>query len=103
MITITPKAQQHLEKNPDRKKYLRLAIAGEGCGGNQYTLQFTDKQHADEEQEHQGTINLLISKHDKKKLEGTTIDYIKEGTLEGYHITNANQEKKSCHGCSCGH
>ena len=102
MITITKKAQQQLEKNPHKKDYLRLRIIGEGCNGNHYELQFTDKKTTTEETIKAEGITLLINKQEKKKLEGTTIDYIKKADMEGYHITN-KQIIGGCHGCSCKH
>ncbi|MDO8628273.1 MAG: iron-sulfur cluster assembly accessory protein [Nanoarchaeota archaeon] len=102
MITITKKAQEKIEHHKQKKKYLRLTITGEGCNGTTYDLQFTDKKKPTEE-EQQGIITILINKKEKEQLEGTTIDYIKEGTMEGFYINNPHQEQKNCHGCNCGH
>jgi len=77
---------------------VRLAVKTSGCSGMAYVMEFVDEinELEDEIFEHNG-VTIVVDKKSLVYLDGTEMDYTKEGLNEGFKFINPN-EKDSC-GC----
>ncbi|MFB9133357.1 iron-sulfur cluster assembly protein IscA [Vibrio sp. AK197] len=78
---------------------LRLGVKTTGCSGMAYVLEFVDELNEDEDEvfEHSG-VKVIIDKKSLVYLDGTQLDYVKEGLNEGFEFNNPNAKSE----CGCG-
>ena len=100
-VTLTEAAAKHVRKSLDKRGKgvgLRLAVKTSGCSGLSYALEFADGP-ADEDIsfESQG-LTLLIDSKSLPFLDGTELDFVKEGLNEGFKFNNPNSKAE----CGCG-
>ena len=77
---------------------LRLGVRTSGCSGMAYVLEFVDApQEADQVFEDHG-ITVFVDSKSVLYLEGTELDYTKEGLKEGFKFNNPNVKNS----CGCG-
>ena len=77
---------------------LRLGIKTTGCSGMAYVLEFVDElEEGDEVFESQG-VKIIIDPKSLIYLDGTEVDFGKEGLNEGFKFTNPNAKDE----CGCG-
>ncbi|MDH5484706.1 MAG: iron-sulfur cluster assembly protein IscA [Gammaproteobacteria bacterium] len=77
---------------------VRLGVKTSGCSGMAYVIEFVDdiNELEDEVFESNG-VKIVVDKKSLVYLDGTEMDFTKEGLNEGFKFTNPN-EKDSC-GC----
>ena len=101
MITITTNAANRVQtflKNRGRGIGLRLGVKTTGCSGLAYKLEFVDAK-ADEDVEFESNgVHIFIDPKSLQYLDGTEVDYAKEGLQEGFKFTNPNVKGE----CGCG-
>ena len=105
-ITLTETAAGEIKRYMETQKLdeatvLRVAVAGGGCAGLQYSLGFDgdDFDPAVDANCTQHGIRLVVSKKMALHLDGTTIDF-KEGPMgRGFSIENPNVPRSGCPGC----
>jgi iron-sulfur cluster assembly protein len=107
-ITLTETAageiKRHIEtQNLDSATAVRIAIAGGGCSGLQYSLGFDDGfDPAIDAACDQHGVRLVVSKKMALHLDGTTIDFQDGPMGRGFSIENPNIPRGG--GCpGCGH
>ncbi|MFY2509583.1 iron-sulfur cluster assembly protein IscA [Vibrio pectenicida] len=77
---------------------LRLGVKTTGCSGMAYVLEFVDELNEEDEVfEFQG-VKVIIDQKSLVYLDGTELDYIKEGLNEGFEFNNPNAKSE----CGCG-
>ncbi len=77
---------------------LRLGVKTTGCSGMAYVLEFVDEiNEEDEVFEHSG-VKVIIDAKSLVYLDGTQLDYVKEGLNEGFEFNNPNAKSE----CGCG-
>jgi len=77
---------------------LRLAVKPSGCSGMSYVLEFVDDiEDVDEVFEAHG-VKIIVDKKSMLYLDGTELDYTKEGLNEGFKFNNPNVTGE----CGCG-
>lgn len=77
---------------------VRLGVKTTGCSGMAYTIEFADKiEEADEVIEQDG-VKVLINPKSLVYLDGTELDFGKEGLNEGFQFNNPNEKDR----CGCG-
>jgi len=100
-ITLTTNAAEHVRKFLSKRgkgQGLRLGVKTTGCSGKAYVLEFADTlQPEDVVFESQG-IKVVIDPKSLLYLEGTELDYGKEGLNEGFKFNNPNVKGE----CGCG-
>lgn len=77
---------------------LRLAVRTSGCSGYAYALEFADAATAqDRTFESQGVV-LVVDEASLPLLDGTELDWTREGLDEGFRFRNPNASAT----CGCG-
>ena len=77
---------------------LRLGVRTSGCSGLAYVLEFVDApQESDHVFEDRG-IKVYVDTKSLLYLDGTELDYSKEGLSEGFKFHNPNVKNS----CGCG-
>ena len=77
---------------------VRLGIKTTGCSGMAYTIEFADDiEDTDEVFEDKG-VKVIINPKSLVYLEGTELDFAKEGLNEGFKFNNPNEKER----CGCG-
>jgi iron-sulfur cluster assembly protein len=77
---------------------LRLGVRTSGCSGMAYTIEFADEIGADDLQFDSHGVKVLIDAKSLPYLNGTELDYTREGLNEGFKFNNPNVKNA----CGCG-
>ncbi|MEZ9066690.1 iron-sulfur cluster assembly protein IscA [Vibrio atlanticus] len=100
-ITMTDTAASRVQAFLDNRGKglgLRLAVKTTGCSGMAYVLEFVDELNEEDEVfEHSG-VKVIIDPKSLVYLDGTELDYVKEGLNEGFEFNNPNVKGE----CGCG-
>jgi iron-sulfur cluster assembly protein len=100
-ITITKlaavKAKEFLDKRGSGFG-LRVSITTTGCSGYAYQLEFADKVEEDDLEFFSKGVKLVVDKKSHVLIDGTELDYVKEGLNEGFEFYNPLSKAK----CGCG-
>lgn len=100
-ITLTEVAAARvrgfLEKNADAIG-LRVGITTTGCSGYAYVVDFAKGKNDDDQIYESHGIQVLVSNESLGYLDGTEVDYGKEGLNEGFKFNNPNAKST----CGCG-
>ncbi len=100
-ITLTPAAANHVADflaNRGKGDGVRVAVKTSGCSGLAYVLEFVDGADvADQVFESHG-VKVYVDPKSLVYLDGTQMDFVKEGLNEGFKFTNPNQKGE----CGCG-
>jgi iron-sulfur cluster insertion protein len=77
---------------------LRVAVAGGGCSGFQYTFDFDDTVNDDDLVVERDGVTVLIDGVSLEYLGGSEIDYVDELLGAAFRINNPNAQAS----CGCG-
>jgi len=77
---------------------LRLGVKTTGCSGMAYTMEFADVLEDTDTVFEAGKVKLIIDPKSLVYLDGTELDYTREGLNEGFKFTNPNEKAR----CGCG-
>jgi iron-sulfur cluster assembly protein len=100
-ITMTPAAADHVRKflaNRGKGVGLRLGIRTSGCSGMAYVLEFADELQSDDQVFEDQGVKVVVDPKSLLYLDGTELDYTKEGLNEGFTFNNPNVKDT----CGCG-
>jgi iron-sulfur cluster assembly protein len=101
MITMTESAAKHVANFLSKRGKgigIRLGVKTSGCSGMAYKLEFADA--AEDEDivfETQG-LKVLVDPRSLPYIDGTELDYTREGLNEGFKFNNPNIKDQ----CGCG-
>jgi iron-sulfur cluster assembly protein len=101
MITLTEKAASHVQSflaKRGKGVALRLGVRTSGCSGMAYKLEFADAINPDDVQFDCHGVKVVIDPKSLPYLEGTELDYTREGLNEGFKFRNPNVKDQ----CGCG-
>lgn len=100
-ITMTETAASRVKtflENRGKGIGLRLGVKTTGCSGMAYVLEFVDELNEEDLVfEHDG-VKVIIDQKSLVYLDGTELDYVKEGLNEGFEFNNPNAKSE----CGCG-
>ncbi len=99
-ITLTPKAAQHIESYLQKRGKgigLRLGVRTTGCSGMAYKLEYVDDPDTGDQVYESHGVKIFVDAKSLPYVDGTELDYAREGLNEGFKFSNPN-EKASC-GC----
>ena len=101
MITMTSAAEQQMVKHLENRSTgvgVRLGVRTTGCSGLSYVLEFADALDKDDVIMQCGDMQILIDPKSLVYLDGTELDYVKEGLNEGFQFRTPNVKNE----CGCG-
>ncbi|SDM38467.1 Iron-binding apoprotein IscA [Oryzisolibacter propanilivorax] len=100
-ITLTEAAARHVTRYLARRGKgvgVRLGVKTTGCSGLAYQLEYVDEQDpADVVFEEHG-VKLMIDPKSLAYIDGTELDFVREGLNEGFRFSNPNERDR----CGCG-
>lgn len=100
-ITLTDTAAERVRSFLEKRgkgQGLRLGVKTTGCSGLAYVLEFVDQiEDTDEVFESKG-VRLIVDAKSLVYLDGTELDFAKEGLNEGFQFNNPNVKDQ----CGCG-
>ncbi|NND69373.1 MAG: iron-sulfur cluster assembly protein IscA [Halioglobus sp.] len=77
---------------------IRLGVTTSGCSGLAYVLEFVDEERAEDEVFEDHGVKVYIDPKSLVYLEGTELDFVREGLNEGLQFKNPNVSAE----CGCG-
>ncbi|XXQ67982.1 iron-sulfur cluster assembly protein IscA [Neisseriaceae bacterium B1] len=101
MITVTENAANHIQNFLTKRgkgEGIRLGVKTSGCSGMAYTMEFVDEVQDDDLVFEQLGVKVFIDPKSHVYLDGTQVDYTKEGLQEGFKFENPNVKES----CGCG-
>ncbi|HYD56008.1 MAG TPA: iron-sulfur cluster assembly protein IscA [Burkholderiales bacterium] len=101
MVTLTEKAASHVQSFLAKRGKgfgLRVGVRTSGCSGMAYKLEFADAPNPDDHQFESHGVKVLVDPKSLPYVEGTELDYTREGLNEGFKFRNPNVKDE----CGCG-
>ena len=101
MISITQNAVQYIQSFLQKRgkgEGIRIGVKTSGCSGMAYTLEFVDDIDENDTVFEQDGVKVFIDPKSLVYLDGTQVDYTKEGLQEGFKFENPNVKES----CGCG-
>ena len=81
-----------------RASGLRLGVRTSGCSGMAYVLEFVDEPTPEDIVFEDKGVKVVVDGKSLQFLDGTQLDFVKEGLNEGFKFTNPNVKDE----CGCG-
>lgn len=100
-ITMTDKAADRVKnflENRGKGIGLRLGVRTTGCSGLAYVLEFVDELNDDDTMFETQGVNVIVDGKSLIYLDGTELDFVREGLNEGFEFRNPNVKGE----CGCG-
>lgn len=100
-VTITEAAAKHVTKYLARRGKgvgVRLGVKTTGCSGLAYKLEYADEQSPEDIIFEDKGVRVLVDPKSLPYLEGTQLDFVREGLNEGFRFNNPNERDR----CGCG-
>lgn len=101
-LSITQPAAERVKNfltNRGKGLGVRLGVKTSGCSGMAYVIEFVDGINEDEDVVFESNgVTIVVDKKSLVYIDGTEIDYAKEGLNEGFKFTNPNESDR----CGCG-
>jgi len=100
-VTLTEKAAAHVQgyiAKRGKGVALRVGVRTSGCSGLAYKLEFADSVNPDDVQFESHGVKVVVDPKSLPYLEGTQLDYTREGLNEGFKFLNPNVKDE----CGCG-
>lgn len=101
MITLTESAATRVNKfiaNRGKGLGLRLGVKTNGCSGMACVMEFVDDLQAEDTVFESLGVKVIVDPKALVYLDGTEVDYAREGLNEGFKFTNPNEKAR----CGCG-
>ncbi|MGB4468896.1 MAG: iron-sulfur cluster assembly protein IscA [Azovibrio sp.] len=100
-VTLTEKAAEHVSSFLEKRGKgvgLRLGVRTSGCSGMAYKLEFVDEVDGEDEVYESHGIKVFVDARSLPYIDGTELDYTREGLNEGFKFNNPNIKDQ----CGCG-
>ncbi len=101
MITLTENAAKHVQSFLARRGKgiaLRVGVRTSGCSGLAYKLEFADTVNPEDAQFESHGVKVVVDPKSLQFIDGTVLDYTREGLNEGFKFSNPNVKDE----CGCG-
>ena len=100
-ITLTEQAAKHVQNYIAKRGKgvgLRLAVRTTGCSGLAYVLEFADDTTTGDAAFESHGVKVFVDAKSLAYIDGTELDYAREGLNEGFKFNNPNVKDA----CGCG-
>jgi len=100
-IELTPVAAERVKNflhSRGKGIGLRIGIKTTGCSGMAYVLEFVDEVDDQDEVFESEGVKVIVDPKSLVYLDGTRVDFAKEGLNEGFQFINPNAKDE----CGCG-
>jgi iron-sulfur cluster assembly protein len=100
-VSLTEKAAEHVRNFMAKRGKglgLRVGVRTSGCSGMAYKLEFADAANPDDILFESHGVKVLVDPKSLPYVEGTELDYTREGLNEGFKFRNPNVKDE----CGCG-
>ena len=100
-VTLSETAARHVNRYLAKRAKgigVRLGVKTTGCSGLAYKLEYVDEQAPEDIVFEDRGIKVLVDPKSLPYIEGTVLDYTREGLNEGFKFSNPNERDR----CGCG-
>lgn len=100
-IGMTEAAAKHVQRSLEGRgkgEGIRLGVRTTGCSGLAYVLEFVDELAAEDLVFESHGVKVIIDPKSLVYLDGTELDFTREGLNEGFKFNNPNVRGE----CGCG-
>jgi len=100
-VSLTEIAAEHIESYLDSRGKgvgIRLAIKTTGCSGLMYVIEPVDSPLPEDIQFTSQGVDVYVDPKSLVYVDGTEMDYVKQGLNEGFEFKNPNVQNE----CGCG-
>lgn len=100
-ISLSDSAAERVKRflaNRGKGVGLRLGVKTSGCSGMAYVLEFVDELTDHDEVFDDKGVKIIVDTKSLAYLDGTELDFVKEGLNEGFKFNNPNVKDS----CGCG-
>ena len=101
MISMTEKAAKHVARYLERRGKgvgLRVGVKTTGCSGLAYKLEYVDEVQPEDQVFETRGIKVIVDPKSLPYIDGTELDFAREGLNEGFKFNNPNVKDE----CGCG-
>ena len=100
-ISLTERAAEHVRRHLSRQGDglgLRIGVKKTGCSGFAYVVNFADTIAANDVVFDSEGVQLVVDREALPLIDGTEVDYVREGLNEAFSFRNPNAAGE----CGCG-
>ncbi len=100
-VTLSERAAQHISNFLAKRGKgvgIRLGVRTTGCSGMAYKLEFADEAPEGDEVFTSFGVTVFVDPKSLAYIDGTELDYTREGLNEGFKFNNPNVKNE----CGCG-
>ncbi len=100
-ITMTQNAAERVRKFIAQRGAgagLRVGVRTTGCSGKAYVIEYADRIEPDDHVYESHGVKVIVDPKSLIYLDGTELDYTREGLKEGFKFNNPNVKDS----CGCG-
>ena len=100
-ITLTQNAAQRVKTYLEKRgkgEGLRLGVKTVGCSGKAYVVDYADAIEPGDRIFESHGVKIIVNEQNMAYLDGTEVDYGRDGMSEGFRFKNPNVKGQ----CGCG-
>jgi iron-sulfur cluster assembly protein len=100
-VSLTEAAARHVTRDLTKRGRgvgVRLGVRTTGCSGLAYQLEYVDELSPEDLVFEGHGVKVLIDPKSLAYIDGTELDFVREGLNEGFRFNNPNERDK----CGCG-
>ena len=100
-VTLTERAARHVSTFIAKRGKgvgLRLGVRTSGCSGLAYKLEYADTVNPEDVLFESNGVKVLVDPKSLPYIDGTVLDFAREGLNEGFKFSNPNIKDE----CGCG-
>ncbi len=100
-VSLTEAAARHVTRYLSKRGKgvgVRLGVKTTGCSGLAYKLEYVDEIATEDIVFEDHGVKVLIDPKSLSYIDGTQLDYVREGLNEGFRFNNPNERDR----CGCG-
>jgi len=100
-VGLTEAAARHITRFLGRRGKgvgIRLGVKTTGCSGLAYKIEFADDVAPEDVIFEQKGVKILVDPKSLPYIDGTELDFVREGLNEGFKFNNPNERDR----CGCG-